>query len=321
MIKIISLNKNNGEFKTIEASDLSDYVNNIDIILWVDVQHPNRADYEFIEKTFNLHPLSIKAAQRPHPRRPKINVYPEYYFLGIFQVNNENSTLRFNPIRIFIGKNYLLTLHKVPINAFNTIETLWHAWSNRTQLGSSLLLYLIADALLDEYLPIVDQLSESLDKIEDRILSNSQTTIVKNLLKVKKELLVLRKIAAPLRDVFNILLRHDEPILNEGAYLYFQDLYQSSARISDAIDNTREMLNTIVDIYLSVINNQSNMIMKRLTAIATILMSLSIVTGIYGMNFTHMPELEWRYGYLVALGLLLGIGSGLYIFFKKLKWF
>ena len=124
----------------------------------------------------------------------------------------------------------------------------------------------------------------------------------------------------PLRDVFNTMLRREQPIFPREIYVYFQDVYDHLIRVADTIDTLRDMLGSTMDAYLSVSGNRMNMVMKRLTSIATILMSVTLVAGIYGMNFDIMPELHWRYGYVFALLSMIGIGVGLYFYLKKVDW-
>jgi magnesium transporter len=123
-----------------------------------------------------------------------------------------------------------------------------------------------------------------------------------------------------LRDVFNTLLRREQPIFPRETHVYFQDVFDHLIRVSDTIDNLRDMLSSTMDAYLSVSGNRMNQIMKRLTSISTILMSVTLVAGIYGMNFKYMPELYWHYGYVFALLSMVGIGVALYMYLKKVKW-
>lgn len=137
---------------------------------------------------------------------------------------------------------------------------------------------------------------------------------------MKKDLLLLRRVVAPLRDVFNTLLRREQPVYSRETTVYFQDVYDHLIRIADSIDNQRDMLSSAMDAYLSVSNQRTNLVMKRLTATATILMSVTLIASVFGMNFLHMPELHWRYGYVGALTTMLGVGTALYAYFKVNRW-
>ena len=137
---------------------------------------------------------------------------------------------------------------------------------------------------------------------------------------MKKQLLLLRRVVAPLRDVFNTLLRREQPVYSRETSIYFQDVYDHLIRIADSIDNLRDMLSSAMDAYLSVSNQRTNLVMKRLTAMATILMSVTLIASVFGMNFAHMPELQWKYGYVGALAAMLGVGALLYGYFRGSRW-
>ena len=137
---------------------------------------------------------------------------------------------------------------------------------------------------------------------------------------IKKQLLHLRRSVTPLRDVFNILLRREQPLFTREVVYYFHDIYDHLIRVADTIDNLRDLLGSTMDVHLSLQGNRMNMVMKRLTALSTILMSAALVSGIYGMNFAHMPELQWQYGYYLALGFMVALALSLIIFFRWIKW-
>jgi len=130
----------------------------------------------------------------------------------------------------------------------------------------------------------------------------------------------MRRAVAPLRDVFNTLLRREQPIFEREIYMYYQDVFDHLIRVADTIDSLRDLLGSTMDAYLSISGNRMNVVMKRLTSISTILMSVTLVAGIYGMNFDHMPELHWRYGYVFALMAMVGVGVAIYAYLRKIDW-
>jgi magnesium transporter len=169
-------------------------------------------------------------------------------------------------------------------------------------------------------MPLLDILSERMDDLEDQIFGEFKPESIEEIFRIKKQLLYLRRSITPLRDVFNTMLRREQPIFARETYVYFQDVFDHIIRVADTIDTLRDMLSSTMDAYLSVQGNRMNIIMKRLTSIATILMSVTLIAGIYGMNFGHMPELGWKYGYVFALSWMFLIGAGLYFYFKKRNW-
>src|SRR5207253_11439639 len=154
----------------------------------------------------------------------------------------------------------------------------------------------------------------------NQIFGEFRPEALEEIFRIKKQLLVLRRSITPLRDVFNTLLRREQPLFARETHVYFQDIFDHIIRVADTIDTLRDMLGSTMDAYLSVQGNRMNMVMKRVTSIATILMSVTLIAGIYGMNFQHMPELYWKYGYVFALVSMVAVGLSLYIYLKKVKW-
>jgi magnesium transporter len=213
-----------------------------------------------------------------------------------------------------------VTVHSQPIRAIETAERLWRGWTDLAERGTGLLAYLIIDTIVDDYMPILDTLSDRMDDLEGQIFADFQPKALEEIFRIKKELLFLRRSVTPLRDVFNTLLRREQPIFSRETQVYFQDVFDHLIRVADTIDTLRDMLSATMDAYLSISGNRMSVIMKRLTAISTILMSLALVAGIYGMNFDFMPELKWRYGYVGTLASMLIIGIAIYSYFRRIKW-
>jgi len=303
------------------AADISELRIEAQNVVWADVSDPTSTDFEELAEEFGFHPLSIEDCRNEH-QRPKVEEYPGYYFIVLYeaQLAGANDRLELRELNIFLGKNYLVTVHSRPIRAIDTASRLWHEWTDRAEQGSGLLAYLLIDAIVDDYLPLLDVVSERMDDLEDSIFGEFRPEAIEEIFSIKKKLLYLRRSITPLRDVFNTMLRREQPIFPRETHVYFQDVFDHLIRVSDTIDTLRDMLGSTMDAYLSVSGNRMNQIMKRLTSISTVLMSVTLVAGIYGMNFTLMPELQWRYGYVFALLSMVSIGVALYVYFRKINW-
>jgi magnesium transporter len=301
-----------------DISDLREIGTNV---VWTDVSDPTSKDFEELAEEFGFHPLSIEDCRNEH-QRPKVEEYPGYYFIVLYEATLAGSgdKLELRELNIFLGKNYLVTVHSRPIRANETAKRLWREWSDRSDHGAGLIAYLLIDAIVDDYLPLLDVISDHMDDLEDSIFGEWRAEVIEDIFTVKKKLLYLRRAVTPLRDVFNTLLRREQPIVPREAHVYFQDVFDHLIRVADTIDTLRDMLSSTMDAYLSVSGNRMNKIMKRLTSISTILMSVTLVAGVYGMNFERMPELKWRFGYVYALLSMVGIGLGLYVYLKKVDW-
>lgn len=301
-----------------DISDLREIESNV---IWADVSDPTSRDFAELAEEFGFHHLSIEDCRNEH-QRPKVEEYSGYYFIVLYEAGlaDAGDRLELRELNIFLGKNYLVTVHSRPIRAIETAKRLWHEWTDRSDLGSGLVAYLLIDAIVDDYLPLLDVLSDQMDDLEDSIFGEWRSGVIEDIFLIKKKLLYLRRAVTPLRDVFNTLLRREQPIFPRDTHLYFQDVHDHLIRVADTIDTLRDMLSSTMDAYLSVSGNRMNKIMKRLTSISTILMSVTLIAGIYGMNFVFMPELRWRYGYVGALLSMVAVGVALYVFLKKVEW-
>jgi len=322
VITTVCLNSNSREFSedcvTADISELRETEGNI---VWADVSDPTSKDFEELAEEFGFHYLSIEDCRNMH-QRPKVEEYTGYYFIVLYEAELIGSTdrLELRELNIFLGKNYLVTVHSRPIRAVDTARRLWHEWTDRAEQGSGLLAYLLIDAIVDDYLPLLDLISDRMDDLEDSIFGEWRAEAIQDIFTIKKKLLFLRRSITPLRDVFNTMLRREQPIFPRETHIYFQDVFDHLIRVADTIDSLRDMLSSTMDAYLSVSGNRMNKIMKRLTSISTILMSMTLIAGIYGMNFLLMPEVRWRYGYVYALLSMVVVGLVLYVYLKKIEW-
>ena len=321
MIQTLVLDRESRTFTRVTETDaINGLCSNASKIVWVDVSDPTSQDFDSLAKQFGFHPLSIEDCRNQH-QRPKVEEFPGYYFIVLYEADlSETGRLHLGELSIFLGKSYLVTVHSQPIRAIQTAERLWRSWTDLADRGTGLLAYLLIDAIVDEYLPLLDALSDQMDSLEDQIFADFQAEAVEDIFRIKKELLILRRAVTPLRDVFNTLLRREQPLFSRETHTYFQDVFDHLIRVADTIDTLRDMIGSMMDAYLSISGNRMNLIMKRLTSISTILMSVTLVAGIYGMNFDYMPELKWRYGYVGALLSMVAVGLAIFSYFRRIKW-
>lgn len=321
MIKTLCLNRESKTFSNVanphEISELCSLQPNI---VWVDVADPTGQDFQDLAEEFGFHPLSIEDCRNEH-QRPKVEEYQGYYFIVLYEAELLlGKHLELRELNIFLGKNYLVTVHSQPLRAIGSAERLWREWTDLAERGTGLLAYLLIDGIVDDYMPLLDTLSDRMDELEDQVFGDFQPESIEEIFRIKKELLFLRRSVTPLRDVFNTLLRREQPIFSRETHVYFQDVFDHLIRVADTIDTLRDMVGTVMDAYLSISGNRMNIVMKRLTSISTILMSVTLIAGIYGMNFDYMPELKWRFGYTGALTSMVVTAVAIYLYFRKIKW-
>lgn len=304
-----------------DVTKISDYIADPSNVVWLDAVNPDKKDLELLTEEFGFHPLVIEDYFTPHAR-PKVDEYPGYYYIVTHGLKFSSQTLELEPVELVIcvGKNYLVTLRKEPMAIIDHVKHIWEKEPRLLDEGVGMLLYDVLDGLVDSYFPILDEIDDQIDTIEDDIFGAGQMTSVQSTFRLKRSLLILRRIAAPLREVLNVLIRRDEQIFSDQAITYLRDVYDHTLRITDTVDTYRDILTGALDAYLTVISNQLNGVMKTLTVVATVLISVQVISGIYGMNFVNMPELHWVYGYPMALALMVVVALGLLAYFKKIKW-
>jgi len=303
-----------GSFASIVADSAS--------LLWVVAIAPTDDELAMIQQDFNIHYLAMEAAKRAHAR-PEIDFYDNFMYLNFYAVDpSAPPGQRMQMISFFVGENFLITIQDHPLHMLDEVQSNWlqsTEESGRHEVG--LLLYSVLDPIVDGYFVVVDAYADAIDTIETEIFELNNPESLQRLFDIKKQAMEFRRVLAPERDLLNTLLRWDSPLLDRQTVIYLQDIYDHLLRVLDSIDNYRDLLASVLDAHLSITSNRLNQTMKTLTASSIILMSMTLVAGIYGMNFRHMPELDWQMGYWWALGLMTLIAASLVYVFRRIGWF
>jgi magnesium transporter len=310
------------------VAELDDLAVGPEQLLWLDLELPGPDEMAQLAERFHLHPLAVEDAERGH-QRPKIEEYEGFVFLVFYAVapGAGGRDVQTTELRMFASAAYLITIHDAPLTALDEVERRWTRNAQQVEWGIGVLLYSLLDTLVDGYFPVADGLVERAEDLDARIFAEREggrardTRFTYDLLELKRVLLAFRRLVAPERDVLNVLTNRDSPVFNERTLVYFRDVYDHLARLTDTLDLYRDQLAGTMDANLSLASNDLNRVMRTLTACSIILMSGALIAGIYGMNFDFIPELHWRFGYLWALGLIALVSLGLWRYFKHLKWF
>jgi magnesium transporter len=324
MLKAIKCNTQEHTFQRVTSIEQASTVKDIpDAVLWLDLQSPPQQELDKLRQEFHLHPLAIEDASHEH-QRPKVEEYENFYFVVFYAVHlkEDRTGLDVAELDMFLGQNYLVTIHYQPVPELDEAERRWTRNVKQLEWGVGVLLYSLLDTLVDGYFPVVDELADRIEELEDSLFSRSerQNVITQKLLELKKDFLPLRRIVTPERDVMNNLTNRDSPIFEKHTLVYFRDIYDHISRLTDALDLYRDQLSTTMDANLSIISNDLNVVMRTLTSASIILMVDSLLAGIWGMNFEFIPELHLRYGYFGALTLMALTSIILLFVFKRLKW-
>ncbi len=223
----------------------------------------------------------------------------------------------YRPVVFFATKHCLLTITQESVPELTEEFNAWQHNPNEVGQNIGHLLYSLLDICLDSYFPLIDLLNDQIDDLEAQIFEQPRTTPT-DALKIKRKLLNIRKQVSPVRENINSIIRHGQPIVQPEQLPEYQDLYNHSLRIAENLDLGRDLLAGLIDIQLSITSNRLNEVMRTLTVISTVLMTGALIAGIYGMNFKHMPELDWQYGYPFSIGLMVACSFGIVAWFKKL---
>jgi magnesium transporter len=289
--------------------------------LWVDVTDPDEADFQLLASRFQLHPMILED-MKSQEGRPKLHNYDDYLYLIFHAIQSQNGTPHLQEIDCLVGPDYVVTMHHQQLQPLEDLRTRWLAHPTLMKAGAAYLLYELMDEVLDDYFPTLDMLDERIDRLEEALFhnnTNGDRHITAEIFSLKRDLLQIRRIAGPTRDVVNILLRRDAERGGKN-FVYFQDLYDHVMRIVDMTDTFRDILSGALDAYLAVESNRMNAIMKTLTSASIILLVPNLLAAIYGMNFSNMPELQTRYGYFVVIGVMATLMLSLYANFKRKGW-
>jgi len=322
MIKILVQEKEKDTALIDSVENVGQYAGRKDAFIWVDVEKPTDKDMNFLVKHFAFHPLAIEDCMITI-QRPKIDTYDNCLFIVLHAASLGSHKDKATSLELdsFVGENYVVTVH---MKAMPSVSSTWERCLKKREImsrGSAYLFYFLTDALIDNYFPILDKLDREIQKAEDRVFKDMDPTVVNKIFDLKENVLILRRILGPQRETMNFIARGSyQPIIPANLSIYFRDVADLLARINDNLDTYRELLTSALDGYMTMASNRLNQIMKVLTIIATLMMPLTLVTGIYGMNFKYMPEVEWRYGYFVIIGIMVIIAGGMLVFFKKKKW-
>jgi magnesium transporter len=291
---------------------------------WINVDGVNNPPVlEKLSECFGLHRLVTEDILNV-VQRPKTEDFGDYLYIVLKMLAYDEKTDKVVPeqVSLIVGQKYLLSFQEgIAGDVFHPIrDRLRSGRGKLRKMGVDYLAYALLDAVVDGYFVIIEKLGERIDALEEELISQPGRPIVERLYNLKRELLFLHKAVWPLREVISSLERRESPLIRETTVPYLRDVYDHIAQIIDTMDIYREMLSTMLDLYLSSVSNRLNEVMKVLTVIATIFMPLTFIAGVYGMNFKHMPELEWEYGYPLAWLVMIAIGVGMFFYFKRKKW-
>ena len=292
-------------------------------VTWVNIDGLH--DVEIIEKLgkeFELHPLMLEDVLSTG-QRPKFEDFEKYAFvvLKMLTYNGQQQSLEAEQVSLILGPNFVISFQERVGDVFDQIrDRIRNAKGRIRKMGPDYLMYSLIDAIVDNYFAVLEKLGERIELMEEELVAEPTEKTLQQIHSLKRDMIFLRKSVWPLREAISGLQRSESALINESTGVYLRDVYDHTIQIIDTIESFRDMVSGMLDIYLSSISNKMNAIMKVLTIIATIFIPLTFVAGVYGMNFEHMPELKWRWGYL-SVWLVMGtVFVLMLIYFRRKKW-
>jgi len=294
-------------------------------VTWINVDGlGSAATIRQLGERFNLHALSLEDVVNVH-QRAKVEPYEQYIFL-VSRMVKQQEQLETEQVSIFLGPNYVLSFQERRGDCFDPVRQRIRKSSGRIRAaGTDYLAYALVDAVVDSYFPVVDRYADRLDELDDLVLADSDPKIVSRLHQVRRDLLLLRRAVRPHREAINALIRETHQLMHDETRVYLRDCFDHTIQLMELLEVYRELCGDLSEQHRAMMSNRMNEIMKVLTIIATIFIPLSFIAGLYGMNFDtsspwNMPELEWRWGYPFALGLMLSVAGGMLAFFRRRGW-
>lgn len=311
--------------KAFPMTKVKDALKDPDCLVWISLERPSQDEFDLVLKEiFQFHPLSIEDCQTTTYQPPKVDDFGHYLFLIIHAIhaNGGQGELETDELDIFLGNNFLVTSHHEA--RMSPVEFVWERVEKderKYQNGPDFLCHSILDKLVDEFMPILDNMDEEIEVLEDQVLEKPRPEVLERILKLKHSIMALRRIISPQREIINRLSRDDFPMIDRQSRIYYRDIYDHLVRIQDLSETIRDLVTGAMDIYLNSTSLRLNEIMKALTIVSTIFLPLSFVAGIYGMNFEYLPEVKWPLGYLFFWAIVISMFVGMLTYFKKRKWF
>ena len=292
-------------------------------VTWFNIDGLNNTEaITKLGKYYELHPLIIEDIVNTN-QRPKIDEYQDYFFIVAKMLyRNKGGTLEHEHLSIVLGKNYVLTFQEAGGDVFDGVrQRLAGAKGRIRSRGADYLAFALLDAIVDNYFIVLEDISEKIEDIEERLLSvEPNDDITFEIQELKKTMLRIRRAVFPLREVVSRLEKVDGGLIDDQTVHYIRDLYDHILQVSENIEVYREMSWGLMDMYMTTISHKMNEVMKVLTIMASIFIPLTFLAGIYGMNFKYMPELNWEYGYPTLLVIMLLLFAGMIFYFKRKHW-
>ncbi|MDO9567291.1 MAG: magnesium/cobalt transporter CorA [Candidatus Desulfaltia sp.] len=324
-IKITLIDYDATQLKETELKEIEEsfYLKDKASVTWINIDGIHQVDViEKIGSNFGIHSLILEDILNTD-QRPKAQDLDDYIYIVLKMLYNDKEELKVKSeqISLILGKNFLITFQEIEGDVFSSVRDRIKKGKGRIRkMGCDYLTYALIDAIVDNYFIILETFGEKIESLEEELLEKPTPQTLQTIHDIKREMIFLRKQVWPIREIINGLLKWDSQLINESIDIYFKDVYDHTIQIIDTIESFRDVLSSMVDIYLSTISNKMNEVMKVLTIIATIFIPVTFIAGVYGMNFKYMPELDWKWGYYAVWFIIASVIISMLCYFKRKSW-
>ena len=294
-----------------------------EVIVWVDLDSQDAASKSLLEDVFEFHPLLVEDAFADSTT-PKIEDFGDYLYVIVHGLSDDDpeddGEVHTADLDLFLGERYLITHYRVRFPAIHQTRRALARDPNILARGPDVLMHQVVDRLIDEYLPMMERLDSEVDHIEEAILKDSAPTLLERIFRMKHSLQRIRRVGLHQKAILSKLGQSPHRLISDDVRPFFSDVYDHMVRVTDLNDAYRDLISGSLDAYLGMQSHKLNEVMRVLTVFSTVMLPLTFITGLYGMNFEYMPGLHWHYAYETAWAVMLAIAAGMFFFFKRRRW-
>lgn len=281
---------------------------------WIDADVEDLVE---LQPLYNLHDLAVEDCLSEEDQRPKLEIYESHYFIVVNSIRFDDEEIFLRALNVFLGRHFIITVTKQKIHELRVLKPV--LWEQEVSEPDRFL-YLLIDLVVDNFFSVGDRIEARIEKLEEDILMHTKKSHLSEIIGLRSEILWLKKMLGPQKEVINTLNKKDLRLIDDQLQKYFSDIYENAVKISETFETYRDLMGNLREAYQSSIANRANEIMRVFTAITTIFMPLTVITGIYGMNFDNIPETHSQYGYYGVIAVMVTLGCGMLVIFRKKDW-
>lgn len=293
-------------------------------IVWINLDGVHDVEsVEAVGNFFHIHPLVLEDVVHTS-QRPKMEDYENYLYvvLKMIFLEDQQREIRLEQVSLILGADFVISFQEREGDVFDPIRERIRTGKGRVRkMGADYLAYCLMDVIVDNYFAVLEKIGEDIETLQQEVLSDPGPETLAEIEDLRRELIYLRRSVWPLREAVSRMQRDETPLVSERISPFFRDIHDHTVQVGETLETFRDMVSGMIDIYLSSMSNKMNEVMKVLTIIATLFIPLTFIAGVYGMNFKHMPELNWTWGYFGIWGVMLSVAAAMILYFRRKRWF